>query len=239
MKHCHTLANLIGLLLVGCIAATLPTTAPVTPAPTMGVGIAATGPASVVLSWATSRNQTAYEVQRSTRNGPTWTTLATPAGTATSWTDTTAAPATTYSYRVRATNGAAASVWSAYASVTTPTATAVAQPASVTTKVPPITPPPTTAPAPIVLTMGVGLGATTAGAYTIAQQAPYAVVHVDARAGTTCDDAVLIDFGDAHHRRTRPIRATPPTRTGRRPGTTTVCTAALALTSTAWPAPTP
>ncbi|HST47975.1 fibronectin type III domain-containing protein [Jatrophihabitans sp.] len=83
---------------------------------------AAAGPTSVQLSWTASTDNvgvTGYEIYRNSAGTP----LATVAGTVTSYLDNTVAPATTYSYTVRARDAAGNSTASNAASVTTPAGT--------------------------------------------------------------------------------------------------------------------
>jgi hypothetical protein len=74
---------------------------------------------SVALSWVAATGETAYAVDRSTNAGSSWTTVATPASSATSYTDTGLSASTPYTYRVRATNAAGTSAASNTASATT------------------------------------------------------------------------------------------------------------------------
>ena len=94
------------------------TTLPLPPSPPAGLTATATGPTLVDLAWQASPGATSYQVERSADNGSTWTTIATTNPTAHS--DSTVAPATTYAYRVRATNSGGASAPSTGVTVTTP-----------------------------------------------------------------------------------------------------------------------
>jgi hypothetical protein len=98
------------------------TSTPTIPATPTNVVATALGTTVVQLTWtAGSANAASYAVDRST-DGSTFTTVSTNiAGTATSWVDPTSLTANTkYYYRIRAVNGAGASVNSAVATVTTP-----------------------------------------------------------------------------------------------------------------------
>ncbi len=75
----------------------------------------------VSLNWTdNSGNETSFQLERSTDNA-TFALVATRESNVNYFTDTAVSPATTYSYRVRAMNGTAASAYSTVASVTTPT----------------------------------------------------------------------------------------------------------------------
>ncbi|QOV88077.1 fibronectin type III domain-containing protein [Humisphaera borealis] len=76
----------------------------------------------VALTWTdNATGETSYEVQRLAFGSETWTTLATLASNAASYTDTSAAEATTYTYRIRAINSAGASAFSdTYVATTVP-----------------------------------------------------------------------------------------------------------------------
>jgi fibronectin type 3 domain-containing protein len=106
--------------------ATTPLSAP------SGLSATAASATEVDLTWTVnSIDQTGFAVQRSSDGGATFTTIATAAGTATSYPDTTAIAGTTYAYRVEATDAATTSPASNVATATTvpaapgmPTATA-------------------------------------------------------------------------------------------------------------------
>ena len=100
-------------------------TAPAAPAaPTNLAAVAATG--RVNLSWAdNSSNETGFRIERSAAGG-TYAAIATAAANATSYSDTTVSPATTYTYRVSAANGDVFSAYSNAASATTPSTAPVA-----------------------------------------------------------------------------------------------------------------
>jgi len=90
-------------------------------APTALAGTAA-GPTQIDLTWTdNSPGETGNEVQRKTGSGD-FATLASLAANSTSYSDTTAVEATTYTYRVRAINSGANSDFSSEVSVTTPPA---------------------------------------------------------------------------------------------------------------------
>lgn len=77
----------------------------VTTSPSAPTGLAATVTTSqVALSWTGSAGATAYKIYRGTSTG-SYTLLASPAGTGTTYTDSTAVNGTTYFYAVTATNG--------------------------------------------------------------------------------------------------------------------------------------
>ncbi len=108
--------------------ATLLVAAPVPALPAAPTGLSvATGSASVVyLSWTdTATTATGLAVDRSADGGATWATIATPAATATAYTDTGLTAGATYTYRVRATGVAGSSAASNTAAATTLAATAV------------------------------------------------------------------------------------------------------------------
>jgi hypothetical protein len=102
--------------------ATLLTAAPTPqiPAAPTGLTAAAGSSASVYLSWTNlATNQTGFAIDRSADGGTTWTTVTTVASTVTTYTDTGLSAGTTYTYRVRATNGVGSSAASATATATT------------------------------------------------------------------------------------------------------------------------
>jgi hypothetical protein len=77
---------------------------------------------AVDLSWTDNAStETAYTVERSANGGSTWSVLTStlPGGTQ-SYSDTSVAPVTTYSWRVKATNGSGSSAYSNVASATSP-----------------------------------------------------------------------------------------------------------------------
>ncbi|MDR3634849.1 MAG: fibronectin type III domain-containing protein [Isosphaeraceae bacterium] len=74
---------------------------------------------SIALSWTDVAGETGFVVERSTNNGTSWTTAGTVGAGVTSFTDTGLSEATSYSYRVTATNGAGSSAPSATRSVAT------------------------------------------------------------------------------------------------------------------------
>ncbi len=73
------------------------------------------------LAWTDNAgNETGFKVERKTGSGGAWGQVATPGANATSWSNTGLAAATTYYYRVRATNAGGDSAYSNEASATTP-----------------------------------------------------------------------------------------------------------------------
>ncbi|HKK93823.1 MAG TPA: fibronectin type III domain-containing protein, partial [Longimicrobiales bacterium] len=103
------------------------TTDEVPPAPPADLTVSATGPTTADVAWTdASDNETRFELERrtaasgggSTPAGP-WSTVATPAEDAGTFSDTGLDPATTYEYRIRACNGAGCSDFSATAVMTT------------------------------------------------------------------------------------------------------------------------
>jgi M6 family metalloprotease-like protein len=93
---------------------------PAISAPT-GLSANATATNQVKLAWTdASTNETGFAIQRSLTSGSGFSTLGTAAANATNYTDNTVSAATTYYYRVAATNAATSSAYSAEASATTP-----------------------------------------------------------------------------------------------------------------------
>jgi len=81
--------------------------------------VSASTPTSVTLAWSDQAwDETGYQVERSI-DGTNWTTLATTAPNAASFTDTTATPGATFSYRLRAANATATSTATASVNLTT------------------------------------------------------------------------------------------------------------------------
>ncbi len=106
--------------------ATLLTAAPVAtvPAAPSGLTAAAGSSASVYLAWTNAASsQTGFAIDRSTDGGTTWAQAGTVASTVTTYTDTGLTAGTTYTYRVRATNGVGSSAASNTAVATTLAAT--------------------------------------------------------------------------------------------------------------------
>ncbi len=95
------------------------TTGPAAPSAPSGLSATAVSSTEVSLAWAdTSGDETGFEVQRST-SGAGFSTVATLAVNATSYSDAGRSPSTTYAYRVRAVNAGGNSAYSNTASVTT------------------------------------------------------------------------------------------------------------------------
>jgi titin len=96
--------------------ATVPT------APTSLAAAASSITLAINLTWTdTAVTETAYDVDRSADGGTTWATLTStlPANTQ-AYSDASVAPVTSYSYRVKATNGTVSSTYSNIASATSP-----------------------------------------------------------------------------------------------------------------------
>src|SRR5207244_11734088 len=87
------------------------------PAPPTGLSASAVNASQIGLSWTASSNATSYKIQRSPDGSTGWTQVGT--STTTSFTDSGLSPATTYFYRVIASNNAGDSAPSASASATT------------------------------------------------------------------------------------------------------------------------
>lgn len=97
------------------------TTTQVPPPAPSGLTATVLSGTSVRLNWIdNSNNETQFEIQRRLYPSGTFGLIATAGINATTVTDTTAQPATTYEYRVRATNGAGASAYSNTATASTP-----------------------------------------------------------------------------------------------------------------------
>lgn len=94
---------------------------PAKPVPTApsGLTLSVASASQIDLSWTdTSNNETAFDIERKTENGA-FVTIATVGGNATTYADTGLDPATTYTYRVRATGQAGGSTYSNEAAATT------------------------------------------------------------------------------------------------------------------------
>ena len=93
------------------------------PPPAAPASLTATAISSgrIDLVWSDVASETGYRVERST--GGNWVAIATPSANLTSYSDTSVAPATTYSYRVVATNSGGNSPPSPVATATTPSET--------------------------------------------------------------------------------------------------------------------
>ena len=110
--------------------ATAQTSGTVPAAPT-GLTATAVSSTQINLAWTdNATNETGFEIERSP-DGTTFTPLATVAANATTYVNTGLTAATTYHYRVRATNGTGASAWSNVATAQT-TGTAPAAPTGLT-----------------------------------------------------------------------------------------------------------
>ena len=108
------------------------TAAPTAPAAPSDL-TAANSSAGVTLAWTdNSADETGFRVDRRVAGTSAWGTLASVATNATGYTDSTVAPATSYEYRVVAVNNVGPSAASNTAAVTTPNATAPANPATPT-----------------------------------------------------------------------------------------------------------
>lgn len=92
-----------------------------TPPPTTPSSLSATPNATpaVVLTWSASERATSYEIERETGSGGAYAPIATPAREVTTFTDTSVAFSTTYSYRIRAVGTGGKSDWLERANVTT------------------------------------------------------------------------------------------------------------------------
>lgn len=113
--------NMRGLLalvlgLSALVACNQPTPPPSTPG-----SLSATPNATpaVVLSWGASERATSYELERKTGSSGTYALIATPNGDTTTFTDTSVAFSTTYSYRIRAVGVGGKSDWLERANVAT------------------------------------------------------------------------------------------------------------------------
>jgi fibronectin type 3 domain-containing protein len=96
------------------------TTTDVPPLPPTALTATAVSPTRVNLSWTdNSSNETAFAIFRKAPGG-VFAKIATCARNTTAYADTTASPAKTYTYRLRATNNVGASAWSNEPTVTTP-----------------------------------------------------------------------------------------------------------------------
>jgi hypothetical protein len=96
---------------------------PIPPAAPDNLIASAVNPTTVSLPWHdNASNETGFVIERRIGSGGAWVAIATTAANATTYTDATASPATDYTYRVHATNGAGDSSNSNEALVTTPAA---------------------------------------------------------------------------------------------------------------------
>jgi fibronectin type 3 domain-containing protein len=89
------------------------------PAPPGSLAASAVSSSRIDLSWSNVAGETGYKVERST-NGTTWAQLATTGTDVTTYQDLSVVANTTYSYRVRASNGGGDSSYSPTATATTP-----------------------------------------------------------------------------------------------------------------------
>ena len=97
-----------------------------TPSAPSGLAATTVSTSQIKLTWSDlSTNETGFKVERSVGTGGTWTQVAVTGAGATSYTDAGLAASTSYSYRVRATNGGGDSAYSNVATAATPSASAV------------------------------------------------------------------------------------------------------------------
>ncbi|HEU5210267.1 MAG TPA: fibronectin type III domain-containing protein [Longimicrobiales bacterium] len=103
----------------GCSAPTGVSSATTAPAPPSALNASMQPPATISLTWRdNSSDETGFRIERST-DGTSWSTLHTAGADATSYTDATGAPQTTYHYRVRACRGSVCSTPSGSVNATT------------------------------------------------------------------------------------------------------------------------
>jgi LmbE family N-acetylglucosaminyl deacetylase len=97
--------------------------APTPPAAPSGLAAAAFSSSQINLTWNdNATNESGFNIDRSTNGGSTWTTIATLGANTVAYSNTGLTASTTYTYRVRAFNGAANSAYTSNASATTPAA---------------------------------------------------------------------------------------------------------------------
>ncbi len=106
----------MALGLASLVACNQPTQPPATPA-SLSTTLSATP--AVVLTWSASERATGYEIERKTGSDGTYAQMTAPNADATSFTDTSVAFSTTYSYRIRAVGTGGKSDWLERANVTT------------------------------------------------------------------------------------------------------------------------
>ncbi len=99
--------------------------APAVPGPPTGLSASAISASQIGLSWTASGGATSYKVQRSPDGSSGWTQVGT--SSATTFTDSSLVPSTTYYYRVLASNGPGSSAPSNVASATTSAGLAYSQ----------------------------------------------------------------------------------------------------------------
>jgi len=92
---------------------------PTVPAAPAGFGATGVSASQIKLAWQDVANETLYKLERSPDGATNWTQIATPAAGSTSYTDSNLAPTTKYFYRLRASNSAGDSAYTAVVNATT------------------------------------------------------------------------------------------------------------------------
>jgi hypothetical protein len=92
---------------------------PTAPAVPGSFAASALSSSQIKLSWQDVANETGYKLERSSDGSTNWTQIATPGANATNYTDSNLSPSTKYFYRLRASNSAGDSGYTAVASATT------------------------------------------------------------------------------------------------------------------------
>jgi Fibronectin type III domain len=111
---------------VGPVSATTAAPSVVPPAAPSGLGASATSVNSITLTWIdNSNNETGFKIERAASATGTFTQISQVGAGSTTFADSGLAAATGYSYRVRATNSAGDSAYSAVVSASTPATVAV------------------------------------------------------------------------------------------------------------------